>query len=86
MRAEEDLWTGRIDSHENPDSFRLHQVVEQMSVDQLQDSDPYFAFIGFESDEGVRRNKGRQGLRKRRMQFVNILLKSRIISIHSLSM
>ena len=64
MRAEEDLWTGRIDSHENPDSFRLHQVVEQMSVDQLQDSDPYFAFIGFESDEGVRRNKGRQGASK----------------------
>lgn len=56
-----DLWTGRIDS--DPTSLRYHQVVEFSEVNTLStiDNQKIFSIIGFESDEGVKRNQGRIG-------------------------
>src|SRR5690625_7975984 len=56
-----DLWTGRIDK--DPFSLRYHQVVQLHQVDQLPKigHNKVFSLIGFECDEGVRRNQGRVG-------------------------
>lgn len=60
-----DVWTGRIDHTERRSSFRYHQVVEQIDLEDLQASaDHACAIIGFECDEGVRRNQGRVGAAK----------------------
>ncbi|MFM1655392.1 formimidoylglutamase [Brevibacillus sp. B_LB10_24] len=57
-----DVWTGRTDHAERRSSFRCHQVVELVDLDDLQASrDNTCAIIGFECDEGVRRNQGRVG-------------------------
>ncbi|MFD8101655.1 formimidoylglutamase [Nocardia fluminea] len=50
-------WTGRIDGTD-PEQLRWHQVVTPYRPG----GDPgACVFVGFASDEGVRRNKGRQG-------------------------
>lgn len=60
-----DLWTGRTDHTERKSSFRYHQIVELIDVDQLTTSpDNSCAIIGFECEEGVRRNQGRLGAAK----------------------
>ncbi|WP_265494920.1 formimidoylglutamase, partial [Providencia heimbachae] len=46
-------WQGRTDG-ETQEHLRIHQVINKTSPAQ-------FALIGFTSDEGVRRNKGRLG-------------------------
>ncbi|MGO2335492.1 formimidoylglutamase [Providencia sp.] len=46
-------WQGRIDG-EAQAHLRIHQVINKVTPAQ-------FALVGFASDEGVRRNKGRQG-------------------------
>ncbi|UTW10414.1 formimidoylglutamase [Marinobacterium rhizophilum] len=53
-----DLWSGRIDSEEEARlATRLHQVIAPLRPD----AGAGLALIGFCSDEGVRRNKGRVG-------------------------
>ncbi len=53
-------WSGRVDSATDKSQFRLHQVVQQNPVlDQLKED--HVGLVGFSSDEGVRRNKGRVG-------------------------
>ena len=57
-------WQGRIDSETDYDSFRWHQWVQELDLNQ--DNEPFdgamgFAIIGFCSEQGVRRNKGRVG-------------------------
>ncbi|AYB38265.1 formimidoylglutamase [Brevibacillus laterosporus] len=60
-----DLWTGRIDHTERRSSFRYHQIVELIDLDRLQTfKDNTCAIIGFECEEGVRRNQGRLGAAK----------------------
>lgn len=60
-----DLWTGRTDHTERRSSFRYHQIVEIMDADALQPAkDRAVAIIGFECEEGVRRNQGRPGAAK----------------------
>lgn len=54
-------WDGRIDSMKDQNSFRLHQVVELNDVEKLAKNESAFGFVGFECEEGVRRNKGRLG-------------------------
>ena len=54
----ESIWTGRIDDTVNRASFRYHQVVELADIKQVSGG---CAIIGFECEEGVRRNKGRLG-------------------------
>lgn len=55
------FWSGRIDSEENQDSFRFHQMVTLKSIEKPSEGENAFSLIGFESDEGVRRNNGRVG-------------------------
>lgn len=50
--------TGRVDM-ETEGEFRLHQVAR--AFDSAQPLRPGTVLLGFESDEGVRRNLGRQG-------------------------
>lgn len=57
-------WNGRIDSEEDYAAFRWHQWVEKLDLDsegEAFDGRQGFAFIGFCSEQGVKRNKGRDG-------------------------
>lgn len=60
-----DIWTGRIDDEKNYNAFRWHQWVKPLNLmDEtisLDSNQAGVAFIGFLSDEGVRRNLGRPG-------------------------
>ena len=60
-----ELWHGRVDSEDNYYAFRWHQRVKPLDL-TLKALKPFegplgFAFLGFKSDEGIRRNKGRVG-------------------------
>ncbi|WP_432363452.1 formimidoylglutamase [Sporosarcina sp. UB5] len=57
-KVNESIWTGRLDDTEDRTSFRYHQVVELTDIKQVSGG---CAIIGFECEEGVRRNKGRLG-------------------------
>ena len=57
-KVNESIWTGRVDHTEDRASFRYHQVVELADIEQVSGG---CAIIGFECEEGVRRNKGRLG-------------------------
>lgn len=59
------VWQGRIDGDED-DVLRWHQVVQCIDLSQsdlpaIQEHQQGIAIVGFNCDEGVRRNKGRQG-------------------------
>ncbi|PZM62542.1 formimidoylglutamase [Paenibacillus dendritiformis] len=60
-----DVWTGRTDHAERRSSFRYHQIVEPIDLDTWQAASATCAktcaIIGFECEEGVRRNQGRVG-------------------------
>ncbi|CAM3676696.1 formimidoylglutamase [Mesobacillus zeae] len=60
-------WFGRIDSETDILSFRFHQQVQLVdlpSVTHSFDVKKTFGLIGFQCDEGVRRNQGRRGAAK----------------------
>nr|WP_245799310.1 formimidoylglutamase [Virgibacillus siamensis] len=50
-----------MDSDQELSGFRFHQVVKMQDISEVHRNDGVFNLIGFASDEGVRRNKGRQG-------------------------
>jgi formiminoglutamase len=55
-------WKGRIDSTTNVSSFRLHQKVKRIPINDVSVLDHQHAgIVGFICDEGVRRNQGRVG-------------------------
>ncbi|MFV8783413.1 formimidoylglutamase [Microbulbifer sp. SA54] len=54
------LWSGRVDSEDGKAGRRWHQDIVPLHLD----SPPGIAVLGFSSDEGVRRNKGRIGAAK----------------------
>ncbi len=61
-----DIWTGRVDDPNDPDSYRWHQLIQFLDlrrplrkVERLS-----FCFLGFKSDEGVKRNLGRPGAKQ----------------------
>lgn len=59
-----DCWQGRVDSTEDYDAFRWHQWIRPLDLTEVRE--PFdgalgFAFIGFCSEQGVARNKGRVG-------------------------
>ncbi len=63
--SHQNIWQGRIDGQE-PDVWRWHQVIRTVDVSReklpvLRPEQKGIAFLGFASDEGVRRNKGRTG-------------------------
>ena len=53
----QELWQGRIDQEDGLDGLRLHQIVQDYSTNQ----DTEKVIVGFSSEEGVSRNKGRLG-------------------------
>ena len=59
-----EYWNGRIDSTGDYDAFRWHQWVQKLDLNS--DLSKFkcehgFAFIGFCSEQGVKRNRGRVG-------------------------
>ena len=60
----EGIWSGRTDHLENRTSFRYHQIVELKQMETLKYLEETCVIIGFESEEGVRRNKGQLGAAK----------------------
>src|SRR5690625_4448072 len=57
------IWQGRID--DDSESLRYHQTVKIKSIDTLKkQTKNSFSLIGFQCDEGVRRNLGRTGAAK----------------------
>jgi len=74
------VWSGRIDSTDDYDAFRWHQWVHLLDLNdfhpQLAPEEKGICFIGFCSDEGVRRNLGRTGAAKGpesiRMEMANL--------------
>lgn len=58
-------WSGRVDSTEDYEAFRWHQWVLPIDLNdetiELPEFKLGFAFIGFCSEQGVSRNKGRVG-------------------------
>lgn len=58
------IWQGRTDSIDNYDAFRWHQWIRGWD---LLNTNPFgcikqgFALLGFCCDEGIKRNKGREG-------------------------
>lgn len=60
-KADQTIWTGRTDHHSNRSSFRYHQIIEMGGLQQSSIPSSTCALIGFECEEGVRRNKGRLG-------------------------
>lgn len=53
-------WTGRDDGP-GPDHLRWHHAVTPAVTDGERDGEADAVLVGFRSDEGVRRNKGRRG-------------------------
>lgn len=60
-KIDSSIWSGRTDHVTNRSSFRYHQVVDVVDAKDLQESSNTCVLIGFECEEGVRRNKGRLG-------------------------
>lgn len=63
-KVKQDIWSGRTDHLENRTSFRYHQIVEFEKMEALKSMGKTCVIIGFESEEGVRRNKGQLGAAK----------------------
>lgn len=53
-------WQGRIDTEDGIDGLRLHQVIQEYNTTQHYSK----VLVGFCSDEGVKRNKGRLGAKE----------------------
>ncbi|MGF1749240.1 formimidoylglutamase [Vibrio cionasavignyae] len=57
------LWQGRDDQEDGENRYRLHHLIKPVATlaNQQLDKQPRVALLGFETDEGVQRNKGRIG-------------------------
>lgn len=58
------LWTGRLDSEEGNAGIRWHQHIQLLDMHNMDMPKEGAVIIGFCSDEGVSRNKGRIGAKK----------------------
>lgn len=74
------VWNGRIDDPNDPDSYRMHQVIQILNLNAplnlAQNGRIKIALLGFCCDEGVKRNLGRPGAAKGpekiRQEFANL--------------
>ncbi|WP_220457179.1 formimidoylglutamase [Moheibacter lacus] len=58
------IWTGRLDDEDGTLGLRWHQAIQTKNFSEIAfNSEENIALLGFCSDEGVRRNKGRIGAR-----------------------
>lgn len=58
-----ELWTGRIDDEDGQLGLRLHQIVQDYTYFKESKVEPK-VIVGFCSEEGVNRNKGRLGAKE----------------------
>lgn len=56
---DKNLWTGRIDTEDGELGLRIHQIINEFS-----DQGNSTVFLGFCTEEGVQRNKGRLGAKE----------------------
>lgn len=56
------LWNGRVDTQDGELGYRWHQKIEFLEYPYIQKKG--VVFLGFECDEGVKRNQGRVGAAK----------------------
>lgn len=66
-KADLSIWTGRIDSEDDYDSFRWHQIIQEIDLSkpiEKAKTDLCFVLIGYEIDEGIKLNGGRIGASK----------------------
>jgi formiminoglutamase len=66
MATDTEVWTGRIDDLNDVDSYRIHQIIKQLNLNETNlkeiDSNKLnFCFIGYCCDEGIIRNLGKIG-------------------------
>ena len=64
--SNKNIWNGRIDQHEGKAGQRWHQKIQSLDLSKdtlpiLKEHQRGIVIIGFKSDEGIRRNKGRVG-------------------------
>lgn len=57
-------WQGRHDAEDGALGKRVHHVVKKMQVEELQPHNDAVSLLGFCSDAGVARNKGRIGAKR----------------------
>ncbi|NQT62822.1 MAG: formimidoylglutamase [Candidatus Marinimicrobia bacterium] len=60
------IWSGRVDDPGDPDSYRVHQIMNLINLTNIDDlhvepSKSNICLIGFQCDEGVKKNLGRPG-------------------------
>lgn len=76
-----EIWSGRVDDPNDPDSYRMHQIVQlidltSISSAELNSGKVNICLIGFNCDEGVSRNLGREGAKQGakyiRREFANL--------------
>lgn len=62
-KGNKESWSGRVDSLDDYSQYRWHQVIQAIDLnDPNQAFQGFgFAFVGFESDLGIKLNKGRTG-------------------------
>lgn len=59
------IWTGRVDANTSVDNLRYHQIIEHQTLEAIEhQSIATVGILGFECDEGVRRNGGQVGSSK----------------------
>jgi formiminoglutamase len=62
------VWKGRTDYPDGEEGWRWHHIVQSLDLfgilPNVNNEGKHFAFLGFCSDEGVRRNQGRVGARE----------------------
>ncbi|WP_339179774.1 formimidoylglutamase [Oceanobacillus sp. FSL W7-1293] len=82
-----EYWKGRIDSTSDKDSFRFHQTISLETTENMDTEEKTIALIGFECEEGVRRNKGRLGAKEAPNKIRNFLsnMPSSVLGGYSLS-
>ncbi|UBM63025.1 formimidoylglutamase [Candidatus Sulfidibacterium hydrothermale] len=64
--AQKEIWTGRVDDLHDPDAYRWHQLMQFLDLRKplQKERKLSFCFLGFKSDEGVKRNLGRPGAKQ----------------------
>ncbi len=61
-RPNKEYWYGRVDDDEDYESFRWHQHIKLIDLSSSEKIVPNsYIIIGYEVDEGITRNKGRNG-------------------------
>ncbi len=64
-RPDKEFWNGRVDCDTEYESFRWHQIIKLVSLDEdfLVENDAY-VIISYKVDAGIVRNQGRSGARR----------------------